>query len=187
MAVYFRPTENATHGPFFCNNSSHFNLSSLNPIIGDLLEFWTNLYAEKSAKSFWEHEWYKHGTCATSVSKFNNEYHYFKGTLDLHTKFNLTRFLEERGILPSSVHDYQYTDLLKALQKKTVLSCYHDKTTRVQFLSSIEICLSKSLQWIDCPSSTATMTRKEMMNYRIVHAHPCSDIVPIMYPRMNRV
>lgn len=41
----------------------------------------------KEDESFWAHEWSKHGTCALDI--FPSEYDYFKGTLDLHAKYDL--------------------------------------------------------------------------------------------------
>lgn len=191
------PTRNKTHEPLFCNKSSTFNLTRLRPIMADLQKYWTNLYADTSAKDFWEHEWLKHGTCATSISQFCNEYHYFKGTLALHNKFNLTRILANSGIVPSTRH-YQDTDLLMAMQKNSEFQCYYDKTTGIQFLSSIQICLSKSLQWIDCPSYATVSKERHVRsnahthydNMLLQHFHmirTCSDTVPIVYPKIHPV
>ena len=41
----------------------------------------------KADRSFWAHEWARHGTCATSV--FPNEHAFFAGVLDLHQRYDL--------------------------------------------------------------------------------------------------
>lgn len=38
-----------------------------------------------------DHEWCKHGTCATSLPTLKDELHYFNVTLGLHSFFNLAQ------------------------------------------------------------------------------------------------
>lgn len=51
----------------------------------ELQEEWPSVFKED--ESFWAHEWSKHGTCALDI--FPSELDYFKGTLDLHAKYDL--------------------------------------------------------------------------------------------------
>lgn len=153
------PTEKTSQGPQFCNASSHtldFDPASLNPILGQLIKFWPNLYNDTELYNFWKHEWCKHGTCAITLDSINSELKYFQKGLELQKKFDLLRILSDAGIKPSDEATYEFTEFLNGLMKglgaRPTISCVYVKDTKTQYIAQIEFCISKDFDVIDCPT-----------------------------------
>ena len=70
------------------------------------INFWYahDLLLSTSYNFFRGHEWCKHGTCAKD---FYNEQAYFQKTMNLYKKYNMTKILQEQGIIPSDVTMYE--------------------------------------------------------------------------------
>jgi ribonuclease T2 len=60
------PSRNDTSWPSFCPGPS-FSMSALDPIKTELETYWHSF--GNTDQNFWSHEYEKHGTCASVVSK----------------------------------------------------------------------------------------------------------------------
>jgi len=145
-----------------CNNGKYpatctqekFDFSKVEDLNDRLMKYWPNLFADESKTSFWKHEYEKHGTCAETVQGFETEHDFFKVTLDLRDKYDMGRVLSDQGITPRVI-PYKGADVKKAidngLTKKGCATCQKVKGVDGYVLMSTTVCLSKSLQLIDCP------------------------------------
>eukprot|EP00270_Netrium_digitus_P004302 TRINITY_DN15317_c0_g5_i1.p1 TRINITY_DN15317_c0_g5~~TRINITY_DN15317_c0_g5_i1.p1 ORF type:complete len:349 (+),score=63.83 TRINITY_DN15317_c0_g5_i1:121-1167(+) len=72
-----------------------------------------------SGDYFWGHEWAKHGTCTEGEipndGSGSTEHSYFSAALALYKKVNVIDALGRRGIRPSAVRSYSFTDVKSAL------------------------------------------------------------------------
>ncbi|VDL71853.1 unnamed protein product [Nippostrongylus brasiliensis] len=132
--------------PQFCDGDPmKFDEDLIKPIEQRLLKMWTNLYPSKTARSFWKHEWEKHGTCAQSHGNLSSELLYFS-----------VEALKGTKISPR-VEPYHLEDIREALKqglsrgKHVQLNCLTDKKTRQTMLGDVRMCLDKSFMPIDCP------------------------------------
>ncbi|RMZ98041.1 ribonuclease Oy [Brachionus plicatilis] len=132
-------------GPQYCNKSLPFDFDRIKWLLPELLEFWPNLYTNTPLESFWKHEWEKHGTCALSLPKIRSESDYFNFSLSLRNKFDFGPALKKFNIEPD---DSLLYDLDKIIEPMIV--CYVLKDSDVQYLSQMQICLSKSFELVDC-------------------------------------
>lgn len=162
--------------PENCNSSWPFNFERVKPLVPDLKRFWPNLYPDTEANSFWEHEWSKHGTCATSVPATSNELKYFQMGLKLHAQYNLTKILLNQGIITSNTAGYMANETEAALRRElgvnTVVQCVYDKEkTKKQLLYEVEICVTKDFQLMDCipKESQSSCPKKEPFYYPPLH------------------
>lgn len=69
-------------------------------ILGVLDNIWYTLLAKKWSdnKKFWEHEFYKHGSCASRSSVIKDGVDYFKRSLVLHAQLDIGMTLSRGGI-----------------------------------------------------------------------------------------
>jgi len=191
------PTEGTTMQPNFCNNQSKFDINKLKTILSQLGKLWPNLYSDTQWESFWEHEWTKHGTCASTVSSLSDELHYFNQTLQLHDKYNLLSMFGESDVKPSRKTTYQYDDLHTALDNKALIMCFEDKSQQVQYMTSVELCLDKNFSFMKCSDyqeqgmsaqsqghlrrsrrSVYAPPQESNHHYREI---PCNSLTPIVY------
>lgn len=170
-------SDSESKGPENCNGSWPFDINNVMPLVPELKKYWPNLYPDTKANSFWEHEWSKHGTCATSLPATSNELKYFGMGLKLHAKYNISRILVNQGILPSKTAGYMINETEAAVKRElgvdAVIECVYDKEkTKKQLLYEISICLTKEFELISCNKkevSETTCPRKEPFFYPPVH------------------
>jgi ribonuclease I len=87
------PEYNNTEYPQFCNKSIKFNYTILNPILPELNKYWYSCPGKGSSnKSFWEHEYLKHGLC----TPFIDEIDYFNWTLNLFKNATESGLIDQR-------------------------------------------------------------------------------------------
>ncbi|AEE09526.1 conserved hypothetical protein [Cotesia vestalis bracovirus] len=69
-------------------------------ILGVLDNIWDTLLAKgwSDNKKFWEHEFYKHGSCASRSSVIKDDVDYFKRSLELHAQLDIGMTLSRGGI-----------------------------------------------------------------------------------------
>lgn len=154
------PSKGSGMGPEFCNTESHkldFDPALLDPILAQLVKYWTNIYQDTELYNFWKHEWCKHGTCAVTLESVDSELKYFKKGLQLQNQFDLLRILKDAGINPSDETTYEYTEFLNALEKglggfQPKISCAYDKSTKTQYIAQVEFCTDKTFNVIECPA-----------------------------------
>lgn len=110
---------------------------------------WPSLNIKNKNEDFWKHEWSKHGSCAELG--FEN---YFKETLALAHRYNITGILQQNEVLEN---ERTKVDAIKQAVSASTgripivkSKCIKNKKS----LYEIEICLDKTLQPIDCVEYT---------------------------------
>lgn len=102
--------------------------------------------------NLWQHEWMKHGTCASAIEELNTENKYFGQGLAWLTQYTMTALLAKTDVVP----DRQYTaveihDAVKnVLNTNPSIHCVRKKHTGELYLSEIRICFNKQLELVDC-------------------------------------
>lgn len=179
-----------TDGPFFCDKELPFDPRKLDWLLGRLEEFWPNLYTDTPLESFWKHEWEKHGTCALGLPTISNESDYFNTTLGLRDHFDFGPILKGSAIVPDDDKLYDL-DLMKAAIKNVLgvepgLTCYVLKNSHKQYLSQMQICLSKTYEQIDCaPASINMLDLVTKANENKPQQIDCQQGIPIHYPTIE--
>lgn len=134
FSSYFRPNKIGSFGPFFCNNQTSFSLGTLETIIPELHNRWTEIkgsktWSRKQEGDLWKHEWLKHGSCAKSLPALDTELKYFKQGLDWSKQYVLSDLLAQGGITPNAnypVNQIWHT-LRTGLGKNPRIDCYIEK------------------------------------------------------------
>lgn len=103
--------------------------------------------------SLWQHEWVKHGTCASVLEELSTENKYFGQGLTWLQQYTMNGLLSKANINPGT--KYNVIDIHNAV--KSVLNtspsihCVREKNDHgEQYLSEIKICFNKQLELIDC-------------------------------------
>lgn len=116
------PTKNKTLGPFYCNNSLHFDMSALEKLRNELEIKWIDVHKGCKPHEFWRHEWEKHGTCSVDLVPTNTEAKYFKKGLDLYDSYDMKHVLAKANILPNQT--YLLQDYLNGVKKVLGINAY---------------------------------------------------------------
>ena len=147
-----------------------------------------------------KHEWEKHGTCAIGLPDIRDESGYFNVSLGLRDHFDFGPMLQASEILPDDDKTYDASKLKESikgiLNVTPFMVCYWDKEKNVQYLSQMQICLSKEFELVECRSSHIDMLELVPSQSRIkenseaprkndVVEIPCHDNVPIHYPAIK--
>lgn len=155
--------------PTFCNNSWPFEPSSIQPIIDALKLKWPNLFSKTSEYSFWKHEWKKHGTCAASDDQLKGELKYFGKSIELRDEYNLYALLQKVGFFPCKdkpfVLKYVENALTLQLNKKIKIACTHEKAYQYPLLTSINVCIDKNFDLIDCEDKLVQSCNSSFITY----------------------
>ncbi|XP_069765774.1 ribonuclease T2-like isoform X2 [Narcine bancroftii] len=155
-----------------CNSSWHLTLKDIEDLSENLRHYWPSL-TETPAFTFWEKEWYRHGTCAACANSMSCPHKYFSLVLQLRSKFTINEAFAAAGITPSCNSSYKLEHLCSALSAMGTdinLQCYTIKNR--QILMQIKIPLSKDL-------SIGCNTPKE--NFSEQFYHPCSNEAEIYF------
>ncbi|XP_045476052.1 ribonuclease T2-like [Harmonia axyridis] len=146
------PSKSGTLGPKFCKTDLQYSPNTLNPIITDMNERWTDIHAVKGRSTFWEHEWKKHGTCAQTLKPLKGVLNYFQETLRLQNQYDISQALRDRRITPGG--SYKLGDIYDALIAKFKatpwITLSLSKSNGKQLLNEIRLCFNKALKLIDC-------------------------------------
>ena len=173
------PSVDKGNQPFYCEPWK-FDEDKIRDLEGDLEIFWANIYAETTPQSFWKHEYEKHGTCAASVKGFETEHDFFQKALELRTKYDVMKVLNENKIIPSSDSSYQFSDIENALQTgfnvKVCFECSNIKDVG-QSLSASYVCLNKELNLIDCGYCEHGCNLEKPIFYHPLHSTSYKQIV----------
>lgn len=134
--------------PQFCNTSSGFNSTILDPISNNLTLYWTDF---KNATNFWQHEYLKHMTCINETNLIG-DYKYFWDGLNLRESLNLYSALSRFNITPTNNHYYALNDIMYAIKKtygsNVVITC-----TNNSIIEEVRFCMNKDFQLFDCPQN----------------------------------
>ena len=149
------PQVNSTESPNSCCFDNTFNYKDIQDLVPDLNTYWFS-YFDHDSKSFWKHEWLKHGTCARDVSLLKGEKRYFSSTIDLMKKLPILDTLKKANIMPSKSKVYIGTEFQSALnqisQGKTVqINCDYEHYQPIPILTGINFCFDTNLKFINCP------------------------------------
>ena len=147
------PTKAVTKGPWNCNDTWHFNKSSIALIEPDLKQFWINIENNTKLTSLWEHEWVKHGTCAALLPQLNSEFKFFSKGLELIKMYNMKGILSANNIVPnlsSYTIEGIYNSIKKVLNHNPIVQCAVDKNSKQSLLSEVQLCFDKSFNMVDC-------------------------------------
>ncbi|XP_046545149.1 ribonuclease Oy-like [Haliotis rubra] len=175
------PNSRSGNEPSNCNSSWPFNYDDIKSLEANLTAQWPNLFTDTPKNDFWEHEWEKHGTCATSLPATDNELHFFTTALQLNTKLRLQQVLKVFDVIPSKDTGYNATEVSNLLEKyfgsAPVLRCTYQQATKRQFFLEIEICFDKSFKLMDCGSefqaTLANLTQaEECRSSEITYLYP---------------
>eukprot|EP00750_Incisomonas_marina_P000930 INCI10735.1.p1 GENE.INCI10735.1~~INCI10735.1.p1 ORF type:complete len:303 (-),score=37.80 INCI10735.1:131-1039(-) len=137
-----RTGANVDNYPCQCTSQT-FDLSEVQPIIGQLNQFWPS--DQGGNADFWKHEFEKHGTCAESIPQLETELKFFQGTLAVRSALDTEGTLAKASINPSFSATYSMSALNAALPTVTILKC-----NASNFLQEVATCFDKSLKAIDC-------------------------------------
>ncbi|PAA79769.1 hypothetical protein BOX15_Mlig028581g1 [Macrostomum lignano] len=139
-----------------------FNYSQLKPVESQLRKYWMDLLNPRgNPKDFWNHEYTKHGRCASVDSRFNSTLKYFQSALSIYLKYNVTQFLKSAGIVPGST-SYKASKIIEAVNSafgyKPEIDCFapgkkHGEKSKPAYLAELRICFSKDLTPRECESS----------------------------------
>ncbi|KAA0167519.1 hypothetical protein FNF31_00957 [Cafeteria roenbergensis] len=134
--------------PCTCTNEQ-FDENAVSSIMPEMEKFWPS-YAS-SDKSFWSHEWTKHGTCATYNSTFvPDQKAFFEDALNLRSKFSINQALAQAGILPSDSSTVSSNNFVSAISSAVGGEAAIDCDSKGN-LDSVTICVSPNLQPMACP------------------------------------
>lgn len=161
-------------GPLYCQKIP-FDFSTLKWQLPRLLEFWPNLYTDTPEPSFWEHEWTKHGVCAVQqLPGIENESDYFKTSMDKRDLIDFGKVLAAKNIVPDDEKEYSlkeiHTALIDEFKTEPGIVCDKHKHEKVQYLSQMQVCLTKQFGFEDC---------------RPTSEPECDPDVPIIYPTIK--
>lgn len=147
------PSSNKSIQPEFCNTTMRYNATVLKPIEEQMNLYWPSVTVS-NFNIFWKHEWQKHGTCATVVPQLNGLLNFFNGTLNLYLHHNITEYLLNSGVVPSSTKPYKLQDIREALlddvKEAVNFVCYNNKNYTAPVLAEIRLCMDRELQPINC-------------------------------------
>jgi ribonuclease T2 len=102
--------------PSFCNGSVQYNAKLMGIFLRSKMKTkWPTLKLGLSNDDFWQHEWYKHGTCALNTNSTNSLPKYFSKSLKLLHKYNIGKILAKSGITPDNT--YKFDDIIHAIDR----------------------------------------------------------------------
>lgn len=140
---------NDSDGDYPCNCSDvPFDPSAIQSIITSMNTYWLSLNGP--SQSFWEHEWSKHGTCASDI--FPDQLSYFTGALQARQKYDVVAALARANLSPSNTVGFTMQ------QFKNAVATAYGAAPAVQCdqngnIETITQCLSKNMTTMACPSS----------------------------------
>ncbi|GAB2280270.1 hypothetical protein Dimus_014912 [Dionaea muscipula] len=138
--------------PSNCDRSNSYDQSVIQDLESRLEREWPSFSCPSSnGKTFWSHEWNKHGTCSESNL---DQYSYFKAALDLKDKTNLLGALQNAGIEPNDGW-YKLEDIKQAIEGgvgfEAWIECNRDGQGNSQ-LYQVYLCVDTSgKNLIHCP------------------------------------
>lgn len=133
---------------------------------------------------FWQHEWFKHGTCcAEQVEDLETEQKFFIQGLKWLRQFNMSEILNTVEIIPGG--KYKVVDIHNIVYEKLnripSIHCAHTNDGN-NYISEIRLCFSKSLEFIDCQvTGNAEVVYRSKATYKELLTN-CNLHKDIIYP-----
>lgn len=134
------PSNNDGSYPEFCSNPNSFTIHSSTE--AQLNRHWPSYRG--NSKTFWEHEWNKHGTCVSSA-EISDEY--FSKGVSLFLALGPENILDKSGIYPGD-KPITPSKFFSAFDKIINIKCASKGGKN--YLDSVRLCYSQSYEWIDC-------------------------------------
>lgn len=177
------PTIRGTQEPDYCCFDNTFDFKALEPIMKDLDEYWFSYFDTGSSRSFWAHEWLKHGTCARDIAALRGEPKYFGATLQMAKMMPILQELSKAGIAPDNSKPYQSSAIVKALdtisQGKIIqINCDYEHSQPIPLLTGVSFCFDRDLKPADCPEMRKKCTRQLIF--------PSKSTVPTSFRSIRR-
>jgi ribonuclease I len=136
-----------------------------------------------------KHEWEKHGTCALGLPQVTSESDYFNLSLALRAEFDFGPILRKSNIQPDDTLLYDLNKIKFAIQSQLnvepMLVCYVLRDSDVQYLSQMQICLSKQLELVDCAFEAIEIV--QIFKDNTPQEIQCQSGLPIHYPTIKYV
>jgi len=147
------PTQYGKIAPGFCNSTWKFDPKVLDPIMEEMMEFWPDVEMRGQPDSLWDHEWCKHGTCATQLKETKDELSYFSKGCELARENPITEWLEKAGVVPADDQSYSLDQVWGAVMQGTEGTKPHIDCVKIEgqvFLSEIKVCYYKNFTRASC-------------------------------------
>ena len=146
--------------PSLCTGEP-LDLLALEPIMPQLKANWGNFWTGNDT-DFWNHEWTKHGTCA-SPAVFPSEVAYFEAVLRRSARLPIWSFLSAAGIKASDSEMVTLSSVMAAIEAKTLTGSVHADCVEEKdrsYLNQVWICTEKNadMVFIQCPESMVNNT-----------------------------
>lgn len=159
------PTQKGTRDPANCCFDNFFDYRALDPIMKDLNEYWFSYYDPSNSRSFWAHEWLKHGTCSKNVPSLRGELNYFGKTVDIAKRTPVLETLKRANIIPANGKPYNSLDVYNALlplsgNKVISIDCDYEHNQPIPLLVGVNFCFDSDLKPADCPETKRKCKRQ---------------------------
>ncbi|PZC74984.1 hypothetical protein B5X24_HaOG206855 [Helicoverpa armigera] len=136
----------------YCNDSWPLDREMIDDLEIKLNQTWTNIYKESEHYSLWDHEWRKHGTCATAHKSLNTQYKYFNKGINWNHKYSFRTMFRDAGLLPSDTKPVTPEEIVAAIKTVTkklpMIVC--ETIFDVQYLDELRLCFDNMLNITDC-------------------------------------
>lgn len=103
--------------------------------------------------SLWQHEWLKHGTCASVLEELSTENKYFGQGLAWLQQYTMNNLLSKASVEPGNKYDtIDFHNAIKSsIKTNPSIHCVREKHhSGEQYLSEIKICFNKQLELVNC-------------------------------------
>lgn len=121
------------------------------------------------------------------MPQIKNESDYFNFTLGLRDHFDFGPILKAGGIVPDDTLLYDLDKIKYAIKSvlnvEPMIVCYILKDSDVQYLSQMQICLSKEFELVDCAFQAV-----ELVNIMVDNEPQetqCQHTMPVHYPTIH--
>jgi hypothetical protein len=120
------------------------------------------------------------------LPEISGESEYFSTSLDLRDKFDFGPILEGNGIVPDDENLYDLDEISSAIKKvlgvDPGLTCYVLRGEKKQYLSQMQICLSKDYEQMNCVGRSIELLKIETED---AQQTDCQQGIPVHYPTIQ--
>ena len=166
--------EASPNNPQNCSGQGGLNLTELRPARGALLRLWPEVFADREAWQFWQHEWEKHGSCALAAGDVRSQLDYFVRALELGLRYDPGAALHAAGLEPRR-QPHRTAHLLAALTsvlpRRALVRCERPAGAPLPLLSELRVCVDRHWQPAHCYPADGSAIRQ----------HGC-DADTVLYP-----
>ncbi|KAF9423122.1 hypothetical protein HW555_001426 [Spodoptera exigua] len=139
--------------PEYCDKSWKFDEAEIQDIKPELKQAWMNVFEGTMPNSLWEHEWNRHGTCASVMEPLSSQFRYFKKGVEWNLKYWIKGMLEDAQIYPSDAKKYSPHAFVRAVEGRTgkqpFIVCQKLKN-HISYIKEIRLCFDTHYIFIDC-------------------------------------